>query len=487
MTSYNSIVLCVLFSVSLLQRCASIIPIAQDFTNDTFVDVGSGLLALKEYRLDAFPKDKISRHFGCAESEQFATNCACHIKCRGRDCRNAKEICVKYQQSHGCKYVLTRGPPEKMLATLKRVPTEKELAVYDISKYPDSKEDLESSDLWKSYTVRMNTKKLGKGTRLGDLISNEHGGRSKKVLAELMQNGSKHAYCGDTSGRDGAWKEDFLKGGISLVALTYKSPRSFAHSMRSWKDSGLLDMMQETKVIMNDPLPQDLGIAAVNDFEILQPKDIPNVKLSKPNVVTIGSAFYYALEQSPDSEYVLFLENDFRIDTDLDREAIQSQLVAAAGVLERGIPLVRLLSRKSKGCGTFKECGHSLRPKASPEVVTGKDRKRNWYSFYCPGYKGTEGLVAECLDTPKFRCFTSHDSNWSVNAILVKRSAIMSQKWKTQKDGDKSLPEIGLSHNLHNDGFETAMGFSEKWMTWKVPICITMEGLFIHDEIETGA
>ena len=471
----------------LVAACVEAIPpISQDFSNATFVDVGSGLSALKEYRLDVFPKNKVSRHFGCSESEMFATNCACHIKCKGKDCKNAKDICVKYQKTHGCKYILTRGPPDKTLATLKRVPTEEELASYDLSRYPTSKKDLESSDLWISYKERMNKKIKGEGARLGDLLANEHGGRSKAVLEELMKQGSDSKYCGDTSPRNDEWKNAFLKGGISLVALTYKSPLSFSHSMRTWKDSGLLDMMQEKKVIMNDPLPQDLGIAAENDFQILQPKDIANAKLSKPNVVTIGAGFYYALDQSPESEYVLFLENDFRIDTDLDREAIQSQLIAAAGMVERGIPIVRLLSRKAKGCGTFKECGHSFRPKSSPDVVSGKDRKRNWYSFYCPGHEDTEDLVSDCLDTPKFRCFTSHDSNWSVNAIFVKRSAMMSEQWKTMS-GKKTLPEIGLSHNIHNDGFETAMGFSEKWMKWKVPICITMEGLFIHDEIETGA
>ncbi len=37
------------------------------------------------------------------------------------------------------------------------------------------------------------------------------------------------------------------------------------------------------------------------------------------------------------------------------------------------------------------------------------------------------------------------------------------------------------------DGFESVMGFGLPWPQWRVPVCISYEGLFIHDEIETGA
>lgn len=30
------------------------------------------------------------------------------------------------------------------------------------------------------------------------------------------------------------------------------------------------------------------------------------------------------------------------------------------------------------------------------------------------------------------------------------------------------------------------MGFGLPWPNWKVPICISYEGLFIHEEIETS-
>jgi hypothetical protein len=38
---------------------------------------------------------------------------------------------------------------------------------------------------------------------------------------------------------------------------------------------------------------------------------------------------------------------------------------------------------------------------------------------------------------------------------------------------------------VKQDGFESVMGYG-KWMSWRVPICISYNGLFIHEEIETS-
>ena len=54
---------------------------------------------------------------------------------------------------------------------------------------------------------------------------------------------------------------------------------------------------------------------------MLQPQDIAKEKMAKPNVMTIGAAFYYSLLQAK-TEYILFLENDFKMDVTLSKEAI---------------------------------------------------------------------------------------------------------------------------------------------------------------------
>lgn len=76
----------------------------------------------------------ISMHFSCPESNMFATNCACHLKCTtGKSCQNAVQLCKNYRISHGCKYVLTRN--NNRIATLKREVTINEMKMLDISEY----------------------------------------------------------------------------------------------------------------------------------------------------------------------------------------------------------------------------------------------------------------------------------------------------------------------------------------------------------------
>ena len=114
---------------------------------------------------------------------------------------------------------------------------------------------------------------------------------------------------------------------------------------------------------------------------------------------------------------------------------LQTQLVGAAGMLSNGIEIIRMRSRKTLGCGTFKDCQHGGIHLDAKDPM---ERMRNWYvrlalladnpsltisifmfylcvcflwcfvrfSFYCKGHKGSEKYVADCLDTPYFRCFT---------------------------------------------------------------------------------
>jgi len=144
--------------------------------------------------------------------------------------------------------------------------------------------------------------------------------------------------------------QKFLSRGITLVTLSYRTPMSLANSMRTWNSSGLLSLMAEKIAILNDPTPAEYFTSQDHGFKIMQPKDmvLAKSKMAKPNVLTIGSAFYYAL-QYISNEYLLFLEADFKMDTSLTLDDIQSQLLAATGMLERGAEIVRLLSRKDQG------------------------------------------------------------------------------------------------------------------------------------------
>jgi hypothetical protein len=106
----------------------------------------------------------------------------------------------------------------------------------------------------------------------------------------------------------------------------------------------------------------------------------------------------------------------------------------------------------------------------------------------------------ETLPLPEYRCFTSWDSNWSLNAVLLRRKAMLEAKYPPGPGSSMNMSGISFnapqwslaSIGLHfggsvQDGFENAMAHQLDWTRWKVPICISYQGLFLHEEIETGA
>ena len=160
---------------------------------------------------------------------------------------------------------------------------------------------------------------------------------------------SRTKLCPVDSNGDGEGLDDrrnrFLNKTIAVAALSYRTPRTLANSMRSWNESGFLHLMNERVALLNDPLVVDRAVAAAYGFELKEPSFFEGAKTSRPNVFTIGAAFYHVLTLLR-SDFVVFLENDFKIDSSLSVETIAQELLAAAGMLERGAEVVRLLSRK---------------------------------------------------------------------------------------------------------------------------------------------
>eukprot|EP01033_Poteriospumella_lacustris_P006673 gene6673-4811_t len=432
----------------------------------------------------------------------FATNCACHLRCTDSQCENAKKICKKYEDN-GCRYVLLRGGKNNRIATLKRVPTQQELQQFDLSAYPKSFAEMEGSK-WATMMrdSQSNASRINSRGSFRSLVEQlgPKGGNLMREVFELGANSSaKH--CGSRyaatpavgSGSVPLSKQDredaqqaFLSRGIALVALSYHTPMTLLNSMRSWKQSGLLDMVTERVAILNDPLPQEVAIALEHGFRIVQPRDVPGSKMSKSNVWTIGAAFYYALTQIQ-SEYLLFLENDFKMDVLSSPQNTMMELVGGAALLDSGIEIIRLNSRRYQGCNTFKSCDHhgiDLQSQAPG------DRLRNWFAFYCRDRQvaAQKPYVSDCSSEPDYRCFTSWDTNWTLNAVLVKKGTMLTKKYPMKDNKSfKSIADIGLDQYRKQDGFESAMVFSIPWQRWQVPICISYNGLFIHEEIETSA
>lgn len=291
-----------------------------------------------------------------------------------------------------------------------------------------------------------------------------------------------------------AWRDQLLSSKISLVLVNMHSPFSLLNSLQSWNHSGLLAMLDEKIAILSQASATEIAICESFGIQVVQPKhmSIPKAHKRKTDVLTIASAFYYGLHLAR-NEHVLFLESDFSIDLSVTLERVYAELLGAVGLLARGIALVRLSSRKSMGTYSFQDC-------AEQDFLISNDpndvlhRKRNWYRFYCPTKgkmsQGTstssskkkrfhplplDHFVTDCLDVPAltyYKCFTSRDSGWSLNACLVKKNSFLNTSYSFRlpvSDEDRSrrqfkrasdrnlaypvhtmsIPEIGVNFCSH--------------------------------------
>lgn len=82
------------------------------------------------------------------------------------------------------------------------------------------------------------------------------------------------------------------------------------------------------------------------------------------------------------------------------------------------------------------------------------------------------------------RCHTSYDSNWSLNAVIVKKDVMLKETPKGPGGASfGSIGAFGLKTYDAQDGMEVRMG-DENWYRFKVPICISTDGAFFHAEID---
>ena len=113
------------------------------------------------------------------------------------------------------------------------------------------------------------------------------------------------------------------------------------------------------------------------------------------------------------------------------------ELAASALLLNRGAAFVRLRSSLDEAC----KCEGLKRVDWSSAAFS---RGNNWWALHCPGGDDAPPSNAEtCLeshgaaaaraggfDPLRFRCFTSEDSAWSLDAVLVDRNRTLREPWQ---------------------------------------------------------
>lgn len=308
---------------------------------------------------------------------------------------------------------------------------------------------------------------------------------------------------------------------LGILALTFRTPHSLAASMRSWSNGGLLALASERILVASEPLPLERLIAEAFSFVLVEPKQMSprHAKLIQRNVATIGAIFGWAM-RTLRSTFLLFLEKDFQLIPINDLARVAAELYGAALMLARGASVVYLRSRTDQGCGTFPSCKTVRFAQDGPAW----EKKNNWWNFYCDGFKARDGRIEDCLKltplppstmptgvqppaatptaatptaaTPpsppweaRFRCYTSEDANWSLNAALVHRQRAAQKKLavgtdkSSQRSSRSSLAKLGADAWSRQDEFEMSL-VERDWGRWKVPLCLSFYGLFGHHEVD---
>lgn len=236
---------------------------------------------------------------------------------------------------------------------------------------------------------------------------------------------------------------------LGLLALTFRQPRSLESSLRSWRHGGLLDVVSERLLIANDPMVEELALAVSFGFVVRQPAQFRGARLRKLNVMTIGQALWFGLHELT-SDQVLFLEKDFALVEGVPTPKLHAELMGAVALLHSHASVVYLRSRTEQGCDSFLPCGRPFVPGGGSWAT-----RNNWWLFYCPGF-GRTGRVADCLargsdvtragvvgrpvghtgrggeEAAGFRCYTSEDANWSLNAAMLNRTSILGRQLCTR-------------------------------------------------------
>lgn len=104
-----------------------------------------------------------------------------------------------------------------------------------------------------------------------------------------------HYLCGSTPVEEA----DVVKKTIAIAAVTWRAPLSLRNSMESWRDGGLLDIVDEKMLFINSPTQEDYDIARDHDFDVYTTHE------RNGNIMAGPSLAYLAGNTSAD--YILFM------------------------------------------------------------------------------------------------------------------------------------------------------------------------------------
>ena len=127
---------------------------------------------------------------------------------------------------------------------------------------------------------------------------------------------------------------------ISVGVLTWNSPETLFKTLKSYKENGLLEVVDEAIILCQEITDQDIEVA--NHFSL------PYIGLKENVGIGMG---LLNLAKSTKSQYFLPLENDWKLVE--NKEITYSRLYSGINLISKGYSMVRYRHRQNPGYPLF--------------------------------------------------------------------------------------------------------------------------------------
>lgn len=237
---------------------------------------------------------------------------------------------------------------------------------------------------------------------------------------------------------------------ISICILSWKSGKTLANTLSSYKKNGLLAMSDDITILFQEVSEDDEKIAQKYNIQFIGLQE--NIGIGKGIIQLFENAKY---------ENVLFLENDWELIVDSDTTF--SHLKESLMMLERGYDVLRFRSRKNPGYPL-----HSLKHKGN-ELTYFDD----WHQVTSPHLLESVHWLDPSIEFQDkiqkegdFFVTTSRWANWTNNPFLIKKKFYL----------EKLTPFAGTSVHFEKN-------IAAWWVKQNFKIA-QGEGLFTHNDLE---
>ena len=251
-----------------------------------------------------------------------------------------------------------------------------------------------------------------------------------------------HYLCGENAG---VTEAEVLRKKLAIVVITWRAPLSLRHSLKTWSEGGLLELVDEKMLFINSPTQEDFDIAKEFDFDVYTTDE-------RNGNVMAGPALTYLVGNTT-ADYVLFMEKDFALNA--PKAVAARELYHGMFMMARGVDVYRLRGATDYPAEGMPDCCTPATPPTCPYHSNWRSGgyfgdHMNWLLLWCQEnpVEAANGRLAQCTDepaAPRALCFGSGDSNWSNNPLIMGKAWYLDRLKDVALHGEKAFTQNNMA------------------------------------------